>query len=297
MNHSSSFIGLIDGVKYKFKNTIDAEKASYLARVILEELRDLTTSQSVGLCYPYRFGYPWPEKARLAYANGQMDFRRCQSRNICSVCARSHEAKMREKFHKSIDDYFSRGFSVYWQTLEVGYEPELPLNQRYRLIKGMFSEIVKHSAIRRIRGKFEVAFYLVVEVTLVAGNWAPHLHIVWVFDPRCNDDQASDLLDLVSRSWSSMRLKTAGVFSNNRTLFSEQLGEAGTEGLAWYLHKSFWLDVSNNSDPQHEPKTPLDFLLSFLATGEVEHLEKWRQYEEAVTRVQRFRFSRNWHSN
>ena len=75
--------------------------------------------------------------------------------------------------------------------------------------------------------------------------------------------------------------------------------KGGNKSYVQYLTKHGYFDLSfdpKKAKPEHGLK-PLDFLRVLQATGEIEYLEVWLQYEKATRGVHRVQTSKNflWH--
>lgn len=293
-SHSSSLFKLLESVDYGFKYTRGAKLAERYARELLAVLRPHTTNRAVSECFPYK---PWgqmPELDRDLYQNNPFIFSSCQNKNICPVCGRKHGARCRKKLMQSLDLYFDQGHIVWSQTLDMGFSQELDAPKRFKTILNSFSRLLKLTATRRMRKRNGIAYFRVVEETLIDFVWTPHIHVLWVFHPTSTEQQIAEFIDHISRSWRSIRKSTPGVVDNERIVFSKQLEEQDMVITVWYLHKSFFLDGMGSTQTPRQKIRPLDFLIDFVSNSDMESLQVWNQYEAAAFGLRKYKFSNNW---
>lgn len=292
--HISSLFGVLDSHDFGYKKTRAAKLAATLVREILEILREHTTVPSVGACFPFNRNYAWPVKTQELYENGQFEYGACGNKNACPHCARRHGAICRKRLFESLSAYFGQGCIVWTQTLDLGFESGIPSRQRYKIISHVFTALLRLTSVARLRRKHNIAYFRVIEETLVEGVWTPHMHLVWVFRPGTNDQDAADFMDLLSRSWRKQGKKVQGVVESKRSIFSQPLVIENVEITVWYLQKSFWLDAFMYVDENYPIIRPLDYLVHFVKTGDMESLERWKEYEWASFRLHKYKFSKNW---
>lgn len=292
--HSSSLFSSLEGVDFGFKYTTGALLAQRKAQELLSILRDHSKSRAVSNCFPYK---PWgwmPHLDRERFQNAPFIFQSCRNKNVCPVCARKHGAKSRRLLLSSLSYYFDHGYRVWSQTLEMGFVASLKAKDRYRIILRCFTELLKSSAIRRLRKRNRIAYYRVLEETLVQETWTPHIHVLWVFTPELSEQEIANFIDQVSRSWRAIRKSSTDTVSNERPLFAKPLEEQNFVITAWYLHKSFFLDGFESVDHSKRRVRPIDYLSEFTRTADFDLLDVWNQFEEAVFGLTKYKFSNDW---
>lgn len=192
--HSSSLFSALESVDFGFKYTNGARLAQRKAQELLSIVRDHSRSRSVSNCFPYK---PWgwmPHLDRERFLLSPFIFQACRNKNACPVCARKHGARSRRLLLSSLRNYFECRHSVWSQTLEMGFEESMGPQDRYRTILRAFTQLLKTPAIRRLRQRTRIAYYRVLEETLIQETWTPHLHVLWVFPPRWVSKHQGNLL-------------------------------------------------------------------------------------------------------
>jgi hypothetical protein len=179
-------------------------------------------------------------------------------------------------------------------TFEVGFEGGLLGKQRYRALSRLFGNLLNQSGIKRLRSKWNIAYFKAVEETLIDGSWTPHLHVIWTFGPDVPDSDLAEFIDLVSSKWRHLSIVRPGMICRARPLWAQELDYSrGSGTIARYFTKSFYLQIrsSVNAVPRVRP---LDYAQSFVVNGDIESLDLWNAYEQASNGLHRFRFSKNW---
>ncbi|BDQ00737.1 protein rep [Aquiluna sp. KACHI24] len=281
-------------ITYEFRKSNRSLLAAYAVRLLLEHLREITQFHSVGNCFPYGPKTPKPKLAEEWLAKTPGLTGRCGHRNACPVCARVHEAKMRKRFAYAFDQYIAGSCTPWWQTLEAGFDVSLEARQRYEVLNRLWVRVLNSRRIKRARAALGVAYMRVTEETLINGVWTPHFHALWMFPRHVSEVEVVAFIGEFNSKWRNLQSKTLGLLPSIRLLHSDSL-DSNTVPIMQYLFKSFRVEIDEEGQfSKQGMKTPLDYLISAVMSGDAYHLEIWQAYEIASSGIRRYIFSRNW---
>jgi hypothetical protein len=294
-SHSSSFFGELNVVDYDYTSTPAAKRAAFEVRAILEELRDFSTVPTVSRCFPYNYRYAWPTLATERFNSHIVYYNRCKNKNACPVCSRVADAKTRRNFSYDFDRFVSGGFRPYWQTFEVGFEPDLESRGRLKALNDLWRKLHQVKSFTKHLKRDQVLSLRVTEFTHHKGIWTPHFHVVWLFGSALGQGSIDSFVALASKVWRIKQMNQPGCIPSTRVLYSGPLDPASTKPLAHYLFKCMFLKVDEHGIVLSDYlKTPMEYLASFAKTGEMEYLEAWLQYEKTSKGARRYKFSKAW---
>jgi hypothetical protein len=295
-NHiPSSFFGELNVADYSYQPTLAAKRAAYAIRSLQELVRDDLGIATVSRCFPYRLGRPWPQLAKDRIASGQYFLQRCQNKNACPTCSRAKDAAIRKQFAEGFDIFVNRGYRPWWQTLELGYLTKTTGRKRVKAINSVWRKLQQAQKFRNQVLDGRIVNLRVTEFTLRDGVWTPHMHIVWLFRADVSDADIQTFLAIVQELWRRYQAKELYCKRSNLDLYSGELDATSTSHIAYYLFKAFYFSVSNiGAVLPDQPRTPLDHLLLYALTGDLEGLKLWKAYEAVSSNVRRYKFSRGW---
>jgi hypothetical protein len=179
-------------------------------------------------------------------------------------------------------------------TLELGFGNGVTARKRYRALSRLFGSLLNQSPVKRMRKKWNVAYFKALEETLIKQIWTPHFHLVWVFSSETPPNVISQFVDLISAKWRLLASKEQVVNAHERAVWAQELDHArGSGTIARYLTKAFYWNVARINQPKALGK-PLDYAVHFANTADLAALEVWNAYEQASNGAHRYKFSKNW---
>jgi hypothetical protein len=205
------------------------------------------------------------------------------------------DAKTRRNFSYEFHRFVSAGYRPYWQTFEVGFEPELESRERLKTLNDVWRKLHQVKSFTQYLKRDQVLSLRVTEFTHQKGIWTPHFHVVWLFDPTMGQGSIDSFLTWASKVWRIKQMNQAGCIPSTRVLYSGPLDPASTKPLAHYLFKCMFLKVDEHGVVLTDYlKTPMDYLARFAKTGELECLDAWLEYEQTSKGARRYKFSKAW---
>lgn len=277
--------------KRKYKYTPAAQNAALAKRELLELLRDETKLPGVGMCFPYKNGYQWPQKA-TELAQAGFTLRNCGNSHACPVCSSRYMSVRRAQFEAAADEWIAQGGFLIELKLSLKNDTSVPSREKYRGLATTWTRMRNKSRYKALAAALRnPPFVKILEETVSETGIFPHLHIIWLFDKTTTQSQAKGFLRELQKLWCetanrhSLGAQAAG--QNIRTLSSDN-----AEGIAGYYFKHGYYDL--DLKPQDETTLdPFGALRRFFATGEMEYLIFWIDFEISSAHQTRVRFSTN----
>lgn len=277
--------------KRKYKYTLAAQNAALAKRELLELLRDETRLPGVGMCFPYKSGYQWPQKA-TELAQAGFTLRNCGNSHACPVCASRYMSIRRAQFESAAAEWTAQGGFLLELKLSLKNDASVPSRDKYRGLTTTWTRMRNKSRYKALAGSLRnPPFVKILEETISETGIFPHIHIIWLFDKSTTLRQAKAFLRELQILWCetanthSLGAQVSG--QNIRTLSSDNV-----EGIAAYYFKHGYYELGLR--PQVESTLdPFGALRRFFETGEVAYLIFWIDFEISSAHQTRVRFSTN----
>lgn len=287
-NRSRSLFGKRRKREYKY--TPAAANAALAKRELLEEVREITQLVGVGLCYPYKNGFARPKKA-LDLLQAGFTLRNCGNCHACPVCASRYMAVRRAQFEAAAEAWVKNGGYMMQLKLSVRHDPGTPSADKYRALTDTWTRMRNKAHYKAIAAKVSKPHFVkILEEVVTEVGLFPHLHVIWLFGKGISQEQAKDFLVEVKTLW----CETANSHSIGAELpgqYHSELNSDNVPGIGHYFfkHGYFELDLQ---PLECESLDPFGALRRHLATGEVDYLIFWLDFEASSARQTRVRFSK-----
>jgi hypothetical protein len=273
--------------KYKYNN--NSISAAFEKRALLEEIREVTHLQGVGLCFPYKNGYPWPSKA-LPLFNQGLSPRNCGNSHACPVCASRYMAIRRATFEVAAEAWVKNGGFMMQSKLSLRNDPLIETVIKYRELSSNWTRMRNLSRYKTLADSAgQPHFVKILEESISDTGLFPHLHVVWLFSDEVSPAAARNFLVEIARLWCTIANRHS-LGAGRRGQYVGQLSSTNLAGIGDYFFKHGFFDLK--SDPRSVAKPdPFMGFRRYLLTGEIDYLIFWFDFELASARQNRVRFS------
>lgn len=216
----------------------------------------------------------------------------CRNKHACPECMRYQYSKL-DKDLRACLDWWCTDRSVYTQTLTLPNRNK-SLVYKHQDLRKAWTELGKTKAFKKLRDKYGMTQYLrIAEDSLKLKGSFPHFHLTWFFSSKLAEAEMQDFCEQLAELWVKAANK-AGI--RGAQAIRQWYGsiKGGNKSYVQYLTKHGYFDLS--FDPKNANSTlglkPLDFLRVLQATGEIEYLEVWLEYEQATRGLHRVQTSK-----
>jgi hypothetical protein len=214
---------------------------------------------------------------------------RCGSSWSCPVCAPVVRQRRADEIDQGLQAHLDGGGGAVFLTTTLRHARRDALATRLSVIVQALHLILQGSGWRRRRDRLGyIGAIRAVEITYsLVNGWHPHLHAVLLFERPLTADELADLEAWIFGRWSAIALrKGLGSVTREHGIDLRPVTTAGD--LAGYLTKveGGWgagMEIAR-ADLKRSGGglTPVEILEGFVATGDVEMLTLWQEYERAT---------------
>jgi len=204
----------------------------------------------------------------------------CGSVWSCPVCSCKIARERAEELTTLLEWNTARGGSVALLTLTMRHFKGQSLRELRRALTKAWKRVTASRGWKEARKAAGLDGYVrAVEATNGEHGWHLHIHCLLIFDHDVTEWEVQALQDEVFTRWS------AGLAREGMSVLREhgvdiRKGESALETMGRYLSKVAFEAVGGVWKRGHEGgRTPFQVLADFLATGNADDLDIWREWE------------------